>query len=210
MIEGIIFDLDGTLWDSTEAICKSWDIVLSKHPEINRRVTVNDLYGCMGLEIEAIGRKLFPNADAEVQQFLMNECCRLQNQYLEEHGGKLYRGLEETLAQLSKNFKLFIVSNCQDGYIQSFLKAHNMQRYFLDFECPGVTNLSKGKNNKLIMMRNHINEAVYVGDTAGDAVSAKDAEIPFIYARYGFGNVNKYDYAIDKISDLLYLECFQT
>lgn len=210
MIEGILFDLDGTLWDSTEAICKIWDTVLSQYPEIITRVTVKDLYGCMGLPIEAIGKKLFPNVDASLRQRLMSECCQLENQYLEKHGAMLYPGLEETLAQLSENFKLFIVSNCQDGYIQSFLKAHSLKRYFLDFECPGVTNLSKGENNKLIMRRNHIKEAVYVGDTAGDAESAKVAGIPFIYARYGFGTVNEYDYVIDKISDLPYLECFCT
>ena len=41
------------------------------------------------------------------------------------------------------------------------------------------------------MERNGLSEAVYVGDTQGDANSCKEAEIPMIYAAYGFGEVEK-------------------
>lgn len=206
MMEGILFDLDGTLWDATEAISKTWSLVLAQYPRIKRRIAPEDLYGCMGLPLDAIGDKLFPDLEEARRRSLMEECCILQNRYLEEHGGNTYPGLEETVAQLAENFKLFIVSNCGDGYIQSFLKAHRMDRYFSDFESAGATNLSKGENNTLIMKRNHITKAVYVGDTAGDAESARLAGIPFIYARYGFGRASEYDYAIEKLPDLLRLE----
>ena len=52
------------------------------------------------------------------------------------------------------------------------------------------------------MERNNIKSAVYVGDTMGDKEAAKDANIPFIYAAYGFGDVDNYDYRIDSITDL--------
>lgn len=206
MTEGILFDLDGTLWDATEAISETWSLVLSRYPDIKRRIVPEDLYGCMGLPLDAIGDELFPDLEKARRRSLMDECCALQNRFLEKHGGKTYPGLEETLARLSENFKLFIVSNCGDGYIQSFLKAHRMERYFSDFESAGATNLSKGENNKLVMARNRITRAVYVGDTEGDAESARLAGIPFVYAKYGFGRVGEYDYAIDKLPDLLRME----
>ena len=43
---------------------------------------------------------------------------------------------------------------------------------------------------------------MYVGDTEGDAESAKVAGIPFVFAKYGFGNVKEYQYAINKFEDL--------
>jgi len=204
--EGIIFDLDGTLWDSTNEICNTWLKVLSNYPDIKIDITVEKLYGCMGLQMEEIAARLFPSLDKKMQLKLLKECCDMENVYLAENGGTLYPQLETTIAKLAENHKLFIVSNCQDGYIQSFFNAHGLKKYFLDFESAGKTGLSKGENNKLIIKRNQLLNAVYVGDTLGDANSATDANIPFVYARYGFGNVDKYDYVIDHFSELLDLE----
>ena len=118
-------------------------------------------------------------------------------------GGSFGAGnIKDTLKELSKNHKLFIVSNCQDGYIECFFKAHKLDKYFTDYECPGRTGLSKGENNKLIIERNNLKNPVYVGDTEGDAESAKAAGIPFVFAKYGFGNVKEYQYAINKFEDL--------
>ena len=201
--EGIIFDLDGTLWDSTKEICCTWKQVLSQYPEIKTDITLENLYSCMGLQMEEIAARLFPNLDKKMQLKLLQECCELENIYLAEHGGTLYPQLEATIAKLAENHKLFIVSNCQDGYIQSFFTAHNLKKYFVDFESAGKTGLSKGENNKLIIERNQLESAIYVGDTLGDSNSAIDANIPFIYARYGFGNLDKFDYVIDNFSELL-------
>jgi len=204
--DGIIFDLDGTLWDSTEGICCTWNQVLSKYPDIKTEITVEKLYGCMGLLMEEIAEKLFPQLDKKMQLKLLKECCDLENIYLAEHGGVLYPQLEDTIAKLAERHKLFIVSNCQDGYIQSFFAAHKLGKYFTDFESAGKTGLSKGENNKLVIKRNNLKNAIYVGDTLGDANSAIDANIPFVFARYGFGDVKKYEFVIDNFCEILDLK----
>jgi len=204
-IDSIIFDLDGTLWNSIAGICEAWQTVIANYPKITKAVTHEDMQGCMGLPMDEIGKKLFPELDEAVQRKLMKEFCETEQVFLEEHGGMLYPKLEETLEKLSQKCKLFIVSNCQDGYIQAFFKAHSLNKYFSDFECWGVTGLSKGETNKIIMARNELKKPIYVGDTNGDAQSAKVAEIPFVYARYGFGKVEEYDYVIDRFEELLTL-----
>lgn len=205
-IDSIIFDLDGTLWNSIEGVCSAWKTVLSNYPDINKVITPKDMESCMGLTIDKIGKKLFPDLDDTWQMKLMKECCDTEQIYLGEHGGKLYPKLEDTLKKLYKKYKLFIVSNCQDGYIQCFFKAHKLEKYFIDIECSGVTGLSKGENNKLIIERNHLKNPVYVGDTAGDRESAIASNIPFVYARYGFGTVKDYDYVIDNFEEILSLD----
>lgn len=205
-VDSIIFDLDGTLWDSIEGVCGTWKEVLSNYPDIKRVITPKDMEGCMGLQIADIGKKLFPDLPEAMQMELMEKCCETEQIYLGEHGGKLYPKLEETLEKLYQNYKLFIVSNCHDGYIQCFFKAHKLDKYFSDIECSGVTGLSKGENNKLIIKRNNLKNPVYVGDTITDAESAKVAKIPFVYARYGFGQVEKYDYVIDSFEEILKLD----
>lgn len=202
-IDSIIFDLDGTLWDSTEGVSKTWSLVLNKYDYERKEVTVEDLHSCMGKQLDEIGKILFPKLSSEVRKNLMNECCTLENEYLGEYGGVLYAKVEETLKELSKKYKLFVVSNCQDGYIECFFKAHKLDKYFTDYECPGRTGLSKGENNKLVIERNNLKKPVYVGDTEGDAESARVAGIPFVFAKYGFGSVEKYQYEIDSFQDLL-------
>ena len=135
----------------------------------------------------------------------MDELCYYENEYLSQHGGILYDGLEDVLKKLHQKFKLYIVSNCQDGYIQAFMKAHHMEAYFDDTECWGRTRVNKGINNKLLIERNGLQCPVYVGDTQKDAQSAKEAGIDFIYAAYGFGKVNDKDYIkkINKVKELL-------
>lgn len=203
--DGIIFDLDGTLWDSTGAICETWNMILKKHPEISREpVTKKELFECMGLPMYDIAARLFPKEKEEMQRALMDELCEVENRYLAAHGGILFSGLETVLSVLKEKYPLYIVSNCQDGYIESFIKAHNLADCFADTECWGRTRLPKGESNRLLMERNHLQNAVYVGDTASDAQSAKDAGIPFIYAAYGFGEVplQDYDYRINDIREL--------
>ncbi len=204
-IDSIIFDLDGTLWDAVHEISEAWNRAIDRYPEI-RRITEEELKGCMGLPINDIGKKLFPNIDENFQIKLMEQCCHEEEEYLRAYGGSLYPKLEETLKSLSEKYKLFVVSNCQEGYIQCFFQAHSLGKYFCDFECAGFTGLSKGENNKLIMERNNLKNPVYVGDTIMDAEAASVAGIPFVYARYGFGKVEKYDYIIDNIDELITLE----
>ncbi len=203
--DSIIFDLDGTLWNSSKPICEAWNIILKRHKEITRKpITIEKLGGCMGLPMYDIAAKLFPQEKENVRNALMDELCEFENGYLEEKGGVLFPKLRETLEQLKEKYRLFIVSNCQDGYIEAFIKAHHFSDIFEDTECWGRTRASKGVSNKILIERNKLNTPVYVGDTSGDAQSAKDAGIDFIYAAYGFGEVSDKDYIakIDSFEEL--------
>jgi phosphoglycolate phosphatase len=137
---------------------------------------------------------------------IMYACADYENGYLREHGGRLFDGLEETLAELSKNHRLFIVSNCQAGYIECFLDYYGLWKYFTATKCWGDNQLTKGDNIKLIMKENDIVAGAYVGDVQGDCDSTYYAGAKFIYAAYGFGNVDRYDAKIDCFSDLLNID----
>lgn len=202
-LQAVIFDLDGTLWDSSAEVTASWNEVLQTlNPPVRPPLTVDDMRGVMGLMMDDLAAKLFPMLPREERLALMRRCCAHENQYLNKHGANLYGGLEDTLAKLSARYCLFIVSNCQEGYIEAFLAAHKLGGYFTDTENFGHTGLCKGENIQLIMRRNHIEHAVYVGDTQGDCDSTAQAGIPFIWARYGFGSVANYAYAIDAFTQL--------
>lgn len=201
--DGIIFDLDGTLWDAVEQILQAWNEAISCHPGLRPPLTAQELQGYMGLPMDEISRRMFPGETAQRQARLMEECCQAEHRVLARQGGRLYPELEPTLAALAAWAPLFIVSNCEDGYIQCFFQATGLQRYFKDFECFGATGLQKGENNKLIVARNHLRSPVYIGDTAGDEAAARQAGIPFVFARYGFGQAEDPAAVVDSLPQLL-------
>jgi phosphoglycolate phosphatase len=204
-MDSIIFDLDGTLWDSREAIAISWNQVFEGMEEGSIKITKDDLTAMMGLQIDEIGERLLPKITPERRKELLSECGVVENKYLIEHGGILYPNVEDVLENLSKKYKLYIVSNCQEGYIEAFLQYYGLERLILDFENPGRTGLLKGENIKLVMERNNLKNPVYVGDTQKDKEAAELAGIPFVYATYGFGEVHKSDYTINSFKELTQL-----
>lgn len=205
-IDSVIFDLDGTLWDATEPVWLSWNKALDEYASEQglelERISLEQIKSVMGLQIPEIGKKLFPSFSERIQSEIMARGGEVECQYLRDHGGILYPHVEKTLETLAQAYKLFIVSNCQIGYIEAFYFAHQLEKHFVDYENPGRTGLSKGENIKLIMERNHLKNPVYVGDTIGDAKAAQVAGVPFIFACYGFGSVENYDAAIDSFEQL--------
>ncbi|TYS68237.1 HAD family hydrolase [Sutcliffiella horikoshii] len=201
-MDSIIFDLDGTLWDSRETVLVAWNEILKNDDKIEKELTSEDFKATMGLQMHEIEKILFPDIDEAYRTQLSNKCCEAERVLLEQKGGQLYDQLDEVLESLSQKYKLFIVSNCQEGYIEAFYKYHQLEKHFIDYENPGRTGLSKGENIKLIIERNKLESPVYVGDTLGDQQAAKAAGIPFVYATYGFGEVEEYDYIIHSLCDL--------
>lgn len=202
--DGILFDLDGTMWSSLGTVTQLWQRVVAKEcPGLE--ITEELLGSCMGLRISEVGDKIFHMCTPARRKEIMDILCEKESAELTERGGKLYPELRETLTELKKTHRLFIVSNCHDGYIQAFLTAHDLWDFFEDFEYDR-TGLDKGGNNRLLIERCGLKSPVYVGDTQGDANAAKKAGIPFIFAAYGFGSVAEYDAKIDCFADLLKLE----
>lgn len=200
MYKNIIFDLDGTLWDSRKQIINAWKSVF---PDINVS-SVEELNNLMGKTTEDFMNFLFPNCDKTEAINNMTKLEKAEVSYLNINGANVYTNTINTVNSLSSNHKLFIVSNCQSGYIESFLTYYNLSDKFIDIECNGNTKLSKSENINLIITRNNLNpnETCYVGDTLSDLNAATNNNIKFIWARYGFGNNLDCDTSINDISEL--------
>ncbi len=203
MIDGLIFDVDGTLWDSTPIVEKAWNRAMADMGIQNAAVTADQLKGLFGLPMKDIIDRILPAEPEEIKEKFMPLCFSYEHAFLEKNAGILYPHLEETLSELAQRYPLFIVSNCQAGYIELFLRKTGFQRFFKDFTCPGDTGVFKAENIGIIAERNGLKTPVYVGDTQMDADACKKAGIKMIFASYGFGNVEYPDYTIADPLDLL-------
>ncbi|MCJ1908899.1 HAD family hydrolase [Planococcus ruber] len=202
-MDSIIFDLDGTLWDSRKIVAAAWNAAIEQNKLDAEPITVEDLKSTMGLQMPDIMKKLFPQYDETARNELIETCGEIECVYLKKSGGVLYPEVKEIIGQLAEKYPLYIISNCQEGYIEAFLAFHEMEEYFKDFENPGRTGLTKGENIQLLMERNGLKDPIYVGDTIGDQQAAGYAGIPFVYAAYGFGEVESFDQKIDRFEHLL-------
>lgn len=202
-MKGIIFDVDGTLWDSTEMVAVAWNKVIKDEGIEHKELEEKDLKKEFGKPMEAIGESLFPEMPKDEMMKLMEKMLKYENGLVAAGPCVIFEGVQETIKKLSEKYPLYIVSNCQDGYIEAFLQYSKLGEYFKDFTCPAYTGRLKGENIRIIMERNGLSEAVYVGDTQGDVNSCKEAEIPMIYAAYGFGKVEKADASIQSFDELL-------
>ena len=203
MKKGIIFDVDGTLWDSAKPVAESWTLMLERrYPELARIITSDDMYRNMGKTVDAIGADLFPGLAPDKRDEVMDACMRYENEYLADHPGVTYPNMKETLAALSREYGLYIVSNCQEGYIEALMAACGIASYISDTECFGATGRPKGDNIRLVMERNGLKKCLYVGDTAMDQEAAGKAGIPFVFASYGFGQASGAEAVIGSLAEL--------
>ena len=202
MKKAVLFDLDGTLWDSTPRLVESFNQVMEQNwPEMNISVTLERMQSGMGMNRVDLRNHLFPTAPEEMRETFIAACFDAEVEYLRAHRGDPFPGMEKTLAALSETCFVGIVSNCQAGYIDAFLDSIGVGKYISDYEC-FATGLPKGENIKLVMERNGIDRAIYVGDTQGDLNAADMAGVPFVYAAYGFGSVDRETEKIDSLAEL--------
>ena len=187
---GIIFDMDGTLWDSAKAVAESWTEVVAREYTPERVITEDEIKRVMGLTMDKLAAQIFPELSESRRLQLLDVCGREENEYLRTHGAIVYPKVEETFQRLKEKYHLYIVSNCQSGYIEAFLEYYGYGRYIEDIECYGNNGLVKGDNIRKVVERNYLTKAVYVGDIQGDYDASMQAGVEFIHAGYGFGTVD--------------------
>ena len=148
--DGIIFDVDGTLWDSTPIVAEAWTQAVLECGIKDRIVTAGELKQLFGKTMSVIAASLFPEASKEVQEIILEKCCVYEEEALEENQQDIcYPDVREVIKQLAKTYDLYIVSNCQCGYIEQFLRKTQLEAYIKDIECFGNTGKNKGESTSL-------------------------------------------------------------
>ena len=186
----LIFDLDGTLVDSSVTLVNAINYVRSKMQlapmeakNIMHGITtpgINMAHYFYGIkEIEPIYETLFK------EYYSANHAREL----------RLYEGVEEMLQTLSQ--KGYLLALATNGYRDSTLEAlkHlNIERFFDEIVCFDDVKNGKPAPDMLLYLLNKrgvsTSEALFIGDSQRDKLAAKAADIEFLQVDFGQNNKN--------------------
>ncbi len=204
--ESLIFDIDGTLWDSRALVAEGFNIQLHEEGLDHLFVDAERFRPLFGKVMTEIADVLFPEFPPEERYALMARCMKTENDYLFENECRIgYPGVKQTLAELAKNHRLFIVSNAQQGYPELCIQKLGLEEYIQGHLCFGDTGTSKGQTIRTLMKTHNITDCAYIGDTQGDYEATVEARVPFLWAAYGFGTPEGYAEKLEAFEDLLKL-----
>lgn len=198
--DSIIFDLDGTLWNTLTACTNGWNDGL-RSLGISKRITTNDLKKVVGNPWDICAEILFPELIIKHNN-LFKTLDDYEQEFIKSEGGIFYNGMLEGITKLSENYKLFLVSNCQEWYLNEFFKQSQIQKSFQDHDCFGISKKPKSEMINDMAKKHTLLKPVYIGDTAGDQNAAKSTGINFIHAAWGYGKVEKECLSFDSFTEL--------
>jgi len=192
--EALIFDLDGTLWDAIDSCVAAWNFVLDEEGH-KERVQRSDFLASMGKNHNQICDTYFTALPMPEREALIQKCYAKEIPNFKDHPPQLYPGVVEGLKKLSKRYKLAIVSNCQRPYLNAFLEMYGLKELFSYTLCFQDSGLPKGQNILTTTGKMKVKSAVYIGDTESDRLAARSANVPFVYAEYGFGKAESFAFS---------------
>ena len=202
-IKSVIFDIDGTLWDSRALVAEGYNAQLRKEGYDRYFVTAEDLKPLFGKTMTEIADILFAELPVPDRYDLLDRCMASENSHLHESECNIgYPGVKQTLERLAEKYRLFIVSNSQSGYPQLCMEKMGIGHLIEGHLCFGDTGTEKGQTILTLMKQHQVTDAVYVGDTQGDYEATVVAGIPFIWAAFGFGNPQGFAARAEQFADL--------
>ena len=202
--ESLIFDIDGTLWDSRALVAEGYNSQLKKEGLEHLSVDAERLKTLFGKVMTEIADALFESLPQAERYPLLERCMESENAHLHESPCDIgFPGVKETMEKLAENHRLFIVSNSQCGYPELCIRKMGLEKLIRGHLCFGDTGTTKGQTILRLMREHNIESAAYIGDTQGDLEACQEAGIPFIFCGFGFGDPARWDARIEKFADLL-------
>jgi phosphoglycolate phosphatase len=198
--DALIFDLDGTLWNVNDCCVEAWNIMLEK-AGYRKKITVKEMDSVTGKPDDEIVDILLPELRGDKVDFISRTNVIMKEVMSADHLF-IYPGVIEKLPELARQYRIFIVSNCQRWYLMRFIEYSGLEKVLSGWDCFGMSGIEKYRMISGIKERHGIERAVYLGDTLLDHESAVLSGTDFIQVTYGFGRPIDGEEHFDSFIDL--------
>ena len=189
MVSSFVFDMDGTLVDSSSGILSALSLSLSEFAY--HSIDVNSTH--VGPPLASVFRKLLPCAD----DFRINQLC-LSFQHHYDNSGYLhsrsYAGITQVLEVLTRlKCRLFIVTNKRSVPTQKIIDLLEWNHYFefvFSLDMCDSHDATKVDSLSSLLSRFNLDPLLtpYLGDRFDDYVAATSVSMPFLLAEWGYAS----------------------
>lgn len=192
-IKALVFDLDGTLADTIPAITEAVNMTLSQLGFPNR--TIEEVKSFIGKGPRHLIKESLPRDTVESDPSIIDTALALYDEmyaktYLDTD--ELYDGMEEAIIELSKYYKIAVLSNKQDEYVKKLIKQ---------LLPVGICEVARGTVQGIpakpdptvaLEMANELGvppyECILIGDSDIDIKTAKNAEFEILSVSWGYSS----------------------
>lgn len=210
MTKVIIFDMDGTLFQTNQVLEASLEDTFQKLRKINKwegDAPLAEYQQIMGVPLPKVWETLLP----EFTPYERNEVDALFLDRLISHikngRGALYPGVKETMGQLTnQGFSVYIASNGLKRYLQTIVEYYRLNSWVTEtFSIEQIDSLDKSSLVQEIIRKHNIQEGAVVGDRLSDIRAAKENGLTAVGCRFDFAQEEELaqaDHVIEDLRDL--------
>lgn len=194
----LCFDLDGVLIDSMNLMKYCWENTANRFNITN---SFEEFSSLIGLPLTSITSHLeLSNSDEIIEHYK-----KLSYENLEKI--KIHKDTISILNSLSKNYKLSIYTSKTHERVEKILDLFFKSVIFDSVLASDDVLHPKPNPDGLIkiceLVNSTIEETIYIGDTIYDLEASREAEVDFVYASWGYGEVKNFKYKIVNLRELL-------
>jgi phosphoglycolate phosphatase len=198
MQPALIFDLDGTLIDSAPDLHQAVLKVLAE--EGRPSITLDELITMVGDGAPILVKRVFEYVGHDAGDELPQLVARYLAHYEDAIAvhTRLYPGVRETLERLkAAGHPMAVCTNKAHKPSMHVLEALNLSQYFDVVVGGDATPAKKPDPQHVLTVLERLSarpaHSVMIGDGANDLIAARDAGVPVIHARYGYGITRDHD-----------------
>ncbi|MGM9885753.1 MAG: HAD family hydrolase [Lactococcus sp.] len=207
-MKNLIFDYDGTLHDCVKIYTPAFRYAYTElvNDGLAPKKTFSDaeISQWLGYSAREMWAKFMPELSIEQSQYYGKLIGQKMDKNVADGVAELY---PETLSVLTalknKGYRLIMLSNCQEAYMEKHRTQFGLDAYFDAYYCAETYDfIPKPQIFEQIKSR-FDGEFVMIGDRFHDMEVAQVYQIPFVGCLYGFGQAGELDNATYKIHTIL-------
>jgi len=210
MLQSLIFDMDGTLFQTDKILELSLDDTFSHLRSLNKwaaETPINKYREIMGVPLPKVWEVLLPNHSNEEREQTDAYFLKSLVENINSGKGALYPNVKELFSYLkANNCSIYIASNGLTEYLKAIVSYYNLDNWVTEtFSIQQIQTLDKGDLVKAILTQYNIKKAAIVGDRLSDINAAKDNGLIAIGCNFDFAQEDELAQADLVIEDLFEL-----